>query len=116
MPRLALSFRVWSEMGRSVDQVKLGCWQLWLHKQLPANIPHKSFFKPSYTPREQRLCLCPDGDFYKSLRHGKANVVTVHVKTVTEHRILLESGQGIGYRCRYPKVFLEEMKIPLDPV
>ncbi|OCL13695.1 monooxygenase flavin-binding family protein-like protein [Glonium stellatum] len=65
-------------------------------RQLPANIPHDPHFKPFYNPWEQRLCLCPDGDFYKSLRDGKADIVTAHIKTVTEHGILLDSGRNLN--------------------
>ncbi|OCK85368.1 monooxygenase flavin-binding family protein-like protein [Lepidopterella palustris CBS 459.81] len=64
-------------------------------KQLPANIPHDPHFKPTYNPWEQRLCFCPDGDFFKCFHNGKADVATGHVKTVTEDGILLESGQKL---------------------
>lgn len=64
-------------------------------KQFPANVPHDPHFKPFYNPWEQRLCLCPDGDFYKSLRHGKADVVIAHFETVAKHGILLKSGQSL---------------------
>lgn len=64
-------------------------------KQLPKDVSHNPHFMPSYNPWEQRLCLCPDGDFYKCLHNGKAEVVTDHIQTVTEDGILLQSGQRL---------------------
>jgi hypothetical protein len=31
-------------------------------------------FNPNYKPWEQRLCMCPESDFYESIRTGKADV------------------------------------------
>ncbi|CAI7633910.1 unnamed protein product [Penicillium pancosmium] len=52
--------------------------------------PH---FKPNYDPWDQRLCVCPDGDFFASLRSGKANVCTDTIKTVTKKGITLNAGE-----------------------
>ncbi|KAL9128356.1 MAG: hypothetical protein Q9175_007544 [Cornicularia normoerica] len=64
-------------------------------KELPGNIPHDPDFSPRYNPWEQRLCLCPDGDFFKAMRLGKASVVTDTITTVTETGIQLASGQTL---------------------
>jgi len=53
-------------------------------KQLPDNVPHDPHFTPRYGPWDQRLCMCPDGDFYEALRSGKANIMTGQIETVTE--------------------------------
>ncbi|KFY28062.1 hypothetical protein V493_03120 [Pseudogymnoascus sp. VKM F-4281 (FW-2241)] len=63
--------------------------------ELPKNIPHDPNFNPDYNPWEQRLCVCPDGDFYKALRAGTADVVTDKIKTVTETGITTESGKTL---------------------
>lgn len=65
--------------------------------QLPkdGSIPWDPNFKPAYNPWEQRLCLCPDGDFYKALRGGNADIVTDKIKMVTENSIELESGNRL---------------------
>ncbi|KFY86195.1 hypothetical protein V498_07580 [Pseudogymnoascus sp. VKM F-4517 (FW-2822)] len=63
--------------------------------ELPKNVPHDPNFSPSYNPWEQRLCVCPDGDFYKALRAGTAHVVTDKIKTVTETGITTESGKTL---------------------
>jgi cation diffusion facilitator CzcD-associated flavoprotein CzcO len=49
-------------------------------------------FDPKYGPWDQRLCVVPNGDLFKTIRSGKANVVTDTIKTFTEKGILLESG------------------------
>lgn len=64
-------------------------------RQLPENTPHDPHFSPRYNPWEQRLCLCPDGDFFKAIRAGKASVVTDTIATVTETGIRLASGQTL---------------------
>jgi cation diffusion facilitator CzcD-associated flavoprotein CzcO len=66
-------------------------------RRLPKHIPVDPHFKPSYNPWEQRLCLCPDGDFYKGLRKGKADIVTGTIKTVTEKGILMDSGETLQF-------------------
>lgn len=58
-------------------------------------IPVDPHFTPSYTPWSQRLCVCPDGDFYKALRRGNCDVVTDHIETVTENGIKTKSGKMI---------------------
>ncbi|KAF2097753.1 monooxygenase flavin-binding family protein-like protein [Rhizodiscina lignyota] len=63
--------------------------------QLPDNVPWDPHFNPQYNPWEQRLCVCPDGDFYRALQKGRADVVTGHIKTVRENDILLENGESV---------------------
>jgi cation diffusion facilitator CzcD-associated flavoprotein CzcO len=63
--------------------------------QLPPSIAHDPHFKPSYDPFQQRMCFCPDGDFYASLRSGKASVVTGVIEKVTEKSIKLTDGQEL---------------------
>ncbi|KAI9700950.1 MAG: hypothetical protein M1820_006595 [Bogoriella megaspora] len=64
-------------------------------RQLPKTIPHDPHFEPSYNPWEQRLCVCPNGDFYKCLRSGKADVATGTIREVDANGVRLESGQYI---------------------
>jgi len=64
-------------------------------EQLPANVPHDPHFEPAYNPWEQRLCLCPDGDFFQALRAGKCDVATGHIQEVKEDRVVLKSGQEL---------------------
>lgn len=53
-------------------------------------------FTPRYNPWEQRLCIVPDGNLFKVLRNGKADIVTDQVERFTEAGILLESGKTLA--------------------
>ncbi|KKZ61469.1 hypothetical protein EMCG_00131 [[Emmonsia] crescens] len=61
--------------------------------QLPKHISHDPHFAPSYNPWDQRLCVSPDGDFFKSLHTGRADVKTDTIKQVTSAGIELNSGE-----------------------
>jgi cation diffusion facilitator CzcD-associated flavoprotein CzcO len=61
-------------------------------KQLPKNVAYDPNFTPKYNPWEQRLCVCPDGDFYKALSGSRSKVVTDTIQTVTETGILTTGG------------------------
>lgn len=66
-------------------------------KQLKGSgIPVDPHFTPRYNPWSQRVCVCPDGDFYDALRRKNTDVVTDHIKTVTESGIITKSGKTIG--------------------
>lgn len=52
-------------------------------------------FNPTYNPWDQRLCLVPDGDLFKSIREGRASVVTDRIETFTEQGIRLKSGREL---------------------
>ncbi len=65
-------------------------------KQLGGKVPDwKTHFTPRYMPWQQRLCLVPDGDMFKSLRDGKAEIVTGEIDRFTETGILMKDGQQI---------------------
>lgn len=62
---------------------------------LPADFDIDTHFNPNYAPWDQRLCVIADADLFRSIRQGKASVITDHIKTFTKKGILLESGQEI---------------------
>jgi cation diffusion facilitator CzcD-associated flavoprotein CzcO len=64
-------------------------------RQLPADFPVDPHFKPGYNPWQQRLCLCPDGDYFKAFSSGKAHIVTDTIKTVVADGIELNNGQKL---------------------
>lgn len=64
--------------------------------QLPSHIPFDPHFNPRYNPWDQRVCLCPDGDFFKALHTGRVEVKTGTIKAITETGIQLDSGDFIG--------------------
>ena len=52
-------------------------------------------FTPRYQPWDERLCAVPDGDLFKAIKSGKADVVTDQIETFTERGIRLKSGQEL---------------------
>ena len=60
---------------------------------LPPGFDVDQHFSPPYNPWDQRLCLAPDGDLFRAVRSGKADIVTDRISTFTENGIELESGR-----------------------
>jgi cation diffusion facilitator CzcD-associated flavoprotein CzcO len=52
-------------------------------------------FTPAYNPWDQRVCLVPDGNLFRSLREGRASVVTDQIASFTAQGIRLQSGQEL---------------------
>ena len=52
-------------------------------------------FTPRYDPWWQRLCLLPDGDLFRALREGRADVVTDEIERFTRSGIALRSGRHL---------------------
>ncbi|GAA2082577.1 NAD(P)/FAD-dependent oxidoreductase [Aeromicrobium halocynthiae] len=62
---------------------------------LPDHVDVDTHFNPPYDPWDQRLCAVPDGDLFRTLRQGRASVVTDRIATFTERGIRLESGEEL---------------------
>tara|TARA_B110000003_G_scaffold254501_1_gene270547 strand:- start:512 stop:1561 length:1050 start_codon:yes stop_codon:yes gene_type:complete len=52
-------------------------------------------FTPSYNPWDERLCLVPNGDLFKSIRKKKVSVRTETIDRFTSEGILLETGEEL---------------------
>jgi cation diffusion facilitator CzcD-associated flavoprotein CzcO len=61
-------------------------------RALPSGYDVDTHFNPRYNPWDQRLCLVPDGDLFKAISAGRAEIVTDQIDTFTENGIRLESG------------------------
>ena len=61
-------------------------------RRLPEGFDVDKHFNPSYNPWDERLCLAPNGDLFKAIRRGKADVVTDTIDRFTETGIKLTSG------------------------
>ncbi len=61
-------------------------------RQLPEGYDVRKHFGPHYSPWDQRLCLVPNGDLFRAIRHGKAEVVTDTIERFTATGIRLNSG------------------------
>ncbi|MFC8529340.1 flavin-containing monooxygenase [Nocardia sp. NPDC057227] len=53
-------------------------------------------FTPSYDPWDQRLCVVPNGDLFRVLRSGEAEIVTDRIETFTPTGIRLASGAELA--------------------
>ena len=62
---------------------------------LPENYDLDRHFKPKYNPWDERLCVVPDGDLFKEIRHGRASVVTDHIERFDATGIQLKSGEHL---------------------
>ncbi|MFL5322038.1 MAG: flavin-containing monooxygenase [Myxococcaceae bacterium] len=62
---------------------------------LPKDFAVDRHFNPTYDPWDQRLCLVPDGDLFRAIRHGKASVATDGIETFTEKGLKLSSGEEL---------------------
>jgi len=63
--------------------------------QLEPGFDVGTHFTPRYKPWDQRVCLVPDGDLFREIRHGRASVVTDQIERFTADGILLKSGKTL---------------------
>jgi cation diffusion facilitator CzcD-associated flavoprotein CzcO len=63
---------------------------------LPAGYDVDTDFGPRYDPWDQRLCLVPDGDLFRAISAGRADVVTDTIDTFTPTGIRLASGRELA--------------------
>ncbi|KAG9238016.1 monooxygenase flavin-binding family protein-like protein [Amylocarpus encephaloides] len=91
---LVLPFLIFS-FCRSFPNAAKKIMQRQMKQSLPADVPIDPHFNPSYNPWEQRLCICPDGDFFDALQKQNTNIVTDTIQTVTESGIITASGQEL---------------------
>ena len=82
------SYRLFRARPALAKRILLGGVRRWLGPDADL----ATHFTPRYNPWEQRLCLVPDGDFFKAVRTGRASVVTDTIERFTETGIALTSG------------------------
>jgi cation diffusion facilitator CzcD-associated flavoprotein CzcO len=63
--------------------------------QLPAGYDVATHLTPRYNPWDQRVCLVPDGDLFKAIANGSAEIVTDNIETFTETGLKLASGKTL---------------------
>jgi cation diffusion facilitator CzcD-associated flavoprotein CzcO len=66
-----------------------------VERSLPDGYDVDTHFRPKYNPWDQRMCLVPNGDLFKAIRKGSADVVTDTIDRFTEHGIKLDSGEEL---------------------
>jgi monooxygenase len=83
------------EVSRRRPAVMKAVLRRWARRQLPRGYAVDTHFKPAYNPWDQRLCVVPDGDLFRSIRDGRASVVTGQIETFTETGVKLRSGEEL---------------------
>jgi monooxygenase len=64
-------------------------------RRLPEGYDVEKHFGPRYKPWDERLCLAPNGDLFRAIRKGKADVVTDTIDRFTKTGIKLASGEEL---------------------
>jgi cation diffusion facilitator CzcD-associated flavoprotein CzcO len=64
-------------------------------KALPAGYDVDTHFRPRYRPWDQRMCLVPDGDLFRAISSGRADIVTDTIETFTARGVRLASGSEL---------------------
>jgi monooxygenase len=62
---------------------------------LPEGYDLDTHFTPKYNPWDQRLCLVPDNDLFRSIRKNEVEIVTDHIDRFTGSGIALKSGEHL---------------------
>ena len=70
--------------------------------------PAKPHFEPNYNPWDQRFCVAPDGDLFRSIKSGKAKVITNEIDCLTKKGIRLTNGTEL-----YADIIITMKVIPL---
>jgi monooxygenase len=79
-------------LSRKAPDFMRGLLRRGVARRLPPGYDVDTHFNPSYEPWDQRLCLVPDGDLFKTISEGKASIVTDRIETFTERGVKLASG------------------------
>ncbi|GGC82313.1 flavin-binding monooxygenase [Tersicoccus solisilvae] len=66
-----------------------------LTRKLPQGYDVNTHFLPPYDPWDQRLCAVPDGDLFRAIRDGGAEVVTDTIDRFTADGVRLTSGRTL---------------------
>ncbi|WAJ45143.1 NAD(P)/FAD-dependent oxidoreductase [Mycobacterium sp. Aquia_216] len=103
-PRLAHLANRWKAIAFSTFQYQLArkrpaymrnLLMTMAQRRLPKGYDVEKHFGPKYNVWDQRLCLAPDADFFRTIRHGKADVVTDTIDRFTKTGIKLTSGEEL---------------------
>lgn len=63
--------------------------------RLPAGFDVETHLTPRYQPWDQRLCAVPDGDLFRAIRSGHADIVTDGIAAFTPGGVRLISGREL---------------------
>lgn len=63
--------------------------------ELGSDFDIDTHFTPTYDPWDERFCIVPDGDLFRALREGRAEVVTDRIVRFDATGIVLQSGRHL---------------------
>ena len=66
-----------------------------IKNELGKDFDVEKHFSPPYNPWDQRVCLVPDSDLFKSIKAGKTEIVTDNIDTFSSNGIKLQSGKEL---------------------
>lgn len=104
-PRAAHVVNRWKAIGFSTMQYQLSrrfpdymrkTLLTMAKRRLPDGYDVDKHFSPRYNPWDQRLCLAPNGDLFRTIRKGQADVVTDTIEKFTKTGIKLDSGEELA--------------------
>jgi monooxygenase len=55
---------------------------------------NKQHLRPAYAPWDQRICVCPDGDFFKEIKAGRLQMVT---DTIAAINVRMSAGLSLPH-------------------
>lgn len=94
----------WKQIGYSTGQYQVArklpavfkkVLRQMAERRLPEGFDYDKHFSPRYNPWDERVCLAPNGDLFKAIRSGRADVATDTIETFTETGIKLASGEEL---------------------
>ncbi|MEA2161620.1 MAG: monooxygenase [Solirubrobacteraceae bacterium] len=63
--------------------------------QLPQGYDVDTHFTPTYDPWDQRMCFVPNGDLFRAVRRGRAEVVTATIDRFDQTGVVLTGGRHL---------------------
>ena len=103
-PKLAYVLNRWKSIGQQSAVYRISRrFPNFMRKQLMTMAKHRlpegydveKHFGPRYNPWDERLCLAPNGVLFRTIREGKADVVTDTIERFTKTGIELHSGEKL---------------------
>jgi monooxygenase len=88
----ALTTQAFHQLSRRRPELVKRLLRAGVERQLPPGYDVDTHFTPRYDPWDQRLCLAPNGDFFRAIRDERVTLVTDHVDTFTPTGLRLRSG------------------------
>ena len=94
--RLILRSLFYFQVARRRPQATRANMLAGIREALGPDFDVERHFAPRYNPWDQRVCLAPDGDFFKAIKAGAVSIATDEIERFVEDGILLKSGERLA--------------------